>query len=220
MTSRTRVLIADDHALVREGTREILAREPDLAVVGEARDGEEAVALAAELLPDVVIVDIGMPHLNGIEATRRIKAGHPEIGVLVLTMHDDDGYLFAILEAGAAGYLLKDCHGAEVVAAVRSIRAGEAVLHPAVTAKVLARLRRGESARRPEESALSARERQVLRLAAAGMGNQQIAAELVLSPRTVQAHLSNVFAKLQVASRTEAIVHGLRRGWFCLEDLP
>ncbi len=218
MEERIRILIADDHALVREGTRRILEREEDLEVVGEAADGEEAVALAGRLAPDVAVIDIGMPRVNGIEATRRIKEEHPEIGVLVLTVHDDDPYVYAILEAGAAGYLLKDVRGSELVEAVRSVRAGEAVLHPAIARKVLGRFRAAAGA---DEGGvpLTEREVEVLRLAARGLSNKQIGARLGLSARTVQVHLGRIFRKLRVASRTEAVIHGLRRGWFRLEDL-
>jgi len=213
-----RVLIADDHALVREGTREILERAGDIEVVGEAADGAEAVELAGRLLPDVAVIDIAMPQLNGIEATRRIKAEHPQISVLVLTVHDDDPYVYAMLEAGAAGYLLKDIHGAQLVDAVRSVRAGEAVLHPAITEKVLGRFRpAGTGAGSPQP--LTDRELEVLRLAARGMSNKEIAGTLDLSARTVQVHLGRIFKKLSVASRTEAVIHGLRRGWFRLEEL-
>lgn len=218
MTERIRILIADDHALVREGTRQILEREEDFEVVGEAGDGEQAVMLAAQLRPDVAVVDIGMPVMSGIEATRRIKEEHPEIGVLVLTVHDDDPYVYAILEAGAAGYLLKDVHGSQLVDAVRSVRAGEGVLHPAIARKVLGRFRSPDAPGKARED-LSERELDVLRLAARGLSNKEIAAELGLSARTVQVHLGRIFRKLRVASRTEAVIHGLRQGWFRLEDL-
>ncbi len=217
MGERIRVLIADDHALVREGTREILAREEDIEVVGEAADGEEVVSLARELVPDVAVIDVGMPRVNGLEATRRIKAEHPGIGVLVLTVHDDDPYVYALLEAGAAGYLLKDIHGSQLVEAVRSVRAGEAVLHPAIARKILGRFRASQAP--AGEQPLTDRELEVLRLAARGLSNKEIAAGLELSPRTVQVHLARIFRKLRVASRTEAVIHALRRGWFRLEDL-
>lgn len=218
MEERIRILIADDHALVREGTRRILEAEPDIEVVGEAADGAEAIALAEELAPDVVVIDIGMPVINGVEATRVIKERLPEVGVLVLTVHDDDPYVYAILEAGAAGYLLKDVHGAEVVEAVRSVRAGEAVLHPAIARKVLRRFSATGSSQ-ANYAPLTARELEVLRLAARGLSNKQIGTELGLSARTVQVHLGRIFHKLRVASRTEAVIEGLRRGWFRLEDV-
>jgi DNA-binding NarL/FixJ family response regulator len=218
MGERIRVLIADDHALVRVGTREILEREDDIEVVGEAADGEEAIELADRLLPDVALIDIAMPGLNGIEVTRSMKTEHPQIGVLVLTVHDEDPYVYAMLEAGAAGYLLKDIHGSQLVDAVRSVRAGEAVLHPAITEKVLGRFRpAGMTEGNPEP--LTDRELEVLRLAARGMSNKAIASELGLSSRTVQVHLGHIFKKLRVASRTEAVIHGLRRRWLRLEDL-
>ena len=218
MDAPIRVLIADDHALVREGTRELLARETDLEVVGEAADGAEAIELAGRLLPDVVVIDIGMPGINGVEATARIKAEHPEVGVLVLTVQDDEQYVYAILEAGAAGYLLKDIHGSQLVEAVRSVRAGEGVLHPAIARKILGRFRRSDGSVE-EVRSLTDRELDVLRLAARGKSNKEIARELDLSARTVQVHLGRIFKKLRVASRTEAVIHGLRQGWFRLEDL-
>lgn len=218
MSDRIRILIADDHALVREGTRQILEREDDLEVVGEAADGEEAVALADSLGPDVAIVDVGMPKINGVEATRRIKAEHPEIGVLVLTVHDDEAYVHAILEAGAAGYLLKDIRGPQLVEAVRSIGSGEAVLHPSIARKVIGRLR-GEGVPGGPPAGLTERESQVLLLAARGKSNREIGAELGLSGRTVQVHLARVFRKLGVTSRTEAVIKGVRLGVISLEDL-
>lgn len=220
MVGRTRVVIADDHALVRDGTREFLDREDDIDVIGEAADGEAAVALTVELDPDVVIMDIGMPLLNGVEATRRIKQDRPQTAVLVLTVHDEDAYVFAVLEAGAAGYLLKDVPAGEVVRAVRAVRDGESVLHPAVTDKVLARFRGGGTAAPVEAFDLSDREHEVLRTAASGGSNKEVAAALGISPRTVQEHLRSVFRKLGAASRTEAVITALRLGLLELEDLP
>lgn len=217
---RIRVLLADDHVLVRQGTRELLEREEDIEVVAEADDGEEAVRLATSQCPDVAIMDIAMPKLNGIEATRQIKALHPATAVLVLTAYDDDEYIFALLEAGAAGYLLKDVHANELIKAIRAVYGGESVLHPAIARKVINRLAQPAD-KRTEESALdqlTERELEVLRLGAKGMTNREIARELVISVRTVQAHLSNVFSKMGVGSRTEAVVHALRKGWLTLED--
>ncbi len=216
---KIRVLLADDHALVREGTRELLEREDDIVVVAEAADGEEAVQLAASHRPDVVVMDVAMPELSGIEATKRIKAEYPTVAVLVLSAYDDDQYVFALLEAGAAGYVLKDVHASELVKAVRAVHAGESVLHPTVARKVLDRFaQRADKTRQRAPDELTARELEVLKVAAKGMTNQQIARELVISVRTVQVHLSNVFSKMRVGSRTEAVVYGLRKGWLTLED--
>lgn len=215
-----RVILAEDHALVREGTRRILEAAGGIEVVAEAADGPEAVMAVQSHNPDLAIVDIGMPGMNGIEVTRRIKASHPHIGVIVLTVHDDDQFIFAVLEAGAAGYLLKDVGGHQLVQAVEAVHAGESVLHPAITYKVLARMAGGDRARSdPGGEALTDRELEVLRLAAKGMANRQIGDALGLSVRTVQAHLSHVFKKLGVGSRTEALLHGLRRGWFSIDEL-
>jgi DNA-binding NarL/FixJ family response regulator len=213
-----RVVIVDDHALVREGTREILDRAEGVEVVGEAASGEEALALAAEVDPDVALVDVAMPGMNGIETTRRLKEQCPGICVVALTVHDDDAYVVAILEAGAAGYLLKDVHGDDLIEAVRSVCAGESILHPSVVETVLRRLRDGSPG--PEGvSDLTDRETEVLRLAARGHRNREIARELGVSPRTVQVHLQRVFRKLGVASRTEAVVQALRAGLLDLEEL-
>ncbi len=219
--NRITILLADDHVLVREGTRELLEREEDMTVVGEAGDGEEAVRLAGDVRPDVVIMDIAMPKLNGIEATKEIKAVHPESAVLVLSAYDDDQYVFAVLEAGAAGYLLKDVPSHELVEAIRAVNAGESILHPTIARKVIDRFAspRAKAAAEVELDQLSEREMDVLRLAAKGMTNMEIANELVLSVRTVQGHLSNTFSKMQVGSRTEAVIQALRKGWFTLEDI-
>jgi NarL family two-component system response regulator LiaR len=217
---KIRVLLAEDHVVVREGTRELIRREQDLEVVGEAGDGEEAIDLAAKLQPDVVIMDIAMPKVNGIEATRRIKELYPVTAVLILTAYDNEQYIFALLEAGAAGYLLKNVRRSELIDAVRAVYAGESVLHPVVTRKVLERFKstKGGAAGEGGRDILSEREMEVLRLASKGISNKDIATELVVSARTVQAHLGNIFNKLGVGSRTEAVLHALRRGWFSLDE--
>jgi NarL family two-component system response regulator LiaR len=216
-----RILLADDHVMVREGTRQILEREPDLEVVAEAGDGQEAVALTERERPDVVIMDISMPIMNGIEATKDIKQVAPRTAVLVLTAYDDDEYVFAILEAGAAGYLLKNARSSEVIDAVRRVFAGESVLHPSIAKKIVRQVRQSQYRRgtmAAEE--LTERELEVLKLAAVGLSNREIASRLVVSPRTVQSHLANIFGKLNVGSRTEAVMVGLRRGWIDLDEIP
>jgi NarL family two-component system response regulator LiaR len=215
-----RVLLADDHALVREGTRELLEREQDILVVAEAGDGEESVRLTVEHHPDVALVDIAMPKLNGIEATKQIKSLSPSTAILILTAYDDDQYIFALLEAGAAGYLLKSVRGRDLVAAVRSVHAGESVLHPVIARKVIDHF--SQPAGRPPQGVdaeqLTERELEVLRLAAKGLSNRDIAQVLYLSTRTVQTHLSTVFTKMEVGSRTEAVVQALRKGWLSLDE--
>jgi len=215
-----RILLADDHIVVREGTRQILEREQDMVVVAEAGDGQEAVTLAEQHHPDVAVVDVSMPVMNGIEATRRIKERAPRTAVLVFTAYDYDEYVFAIIEAGAAGYLLKNVRGSELVDAVRRVYAGESVLHPAIAKKVVNRVAQQASPQGAEGETLTDRELDVLRLAAGGLSNRQIADRLMVSPRTVQSHMANIFGKLQVGSRTEAVMVGLRKRWILLKDIP
>jgi NarL family two-component system response regulator LiaR len=216
-----KVIIADDHVLFREGTRNLIEQEKDIEVVGEASDGEEAIRLVDKLHPQVVLMDIAMPKANGIEATRQIKARQPSTAVLILTAYDNDQYILALLEAGAAGYLLKNVSGKDLVNAIRAVHAGEAVLHPTIAQKVFSRF--GAAGSEPSEPAqlaeLSERETEILRLAAKGLSNQDIAGRLFLSRRTVQAHLGNIFRKMDVGSRTEAVLQALRKGWLGLDDL-
>jgi NarL family two-component system response regulator LiaR len=218
---KIKVLIADDHALVREGTRRILNQEEDIEVVAEASDGEETVSLATRYKPDVAIIDISMPKLDGIGATRQIKALFPEMAVLILSAYDDDQFVFSLLEAGAAGYLLKSVHGKELVDAVRAVYAGESVLHPSIAKKVLSRFARTPEKAVEEEPGelLSKREIEILKLVTRGLSNKDIADELYLSIRTVQGHIGNIFNKLKVSSRTEAVVHALKKGWVSLDDV-
>jgi len=219
---KIRILIADDHAVLREGMRNLLEREKDFEVVGEAGDGEEAVRLGSELKPDLVIMDIVMPKLSGIEATKLIKQASPSTAVLVLTAYNDIRYIIGLLEAGACGYLLKSARSNEIVGAIRAVRSGESVLDPAVTHKLLQRV--VGLVKEPGEvqtsGQLTPREIEILRLAAKGMSNKDIADELFLSLRTVKAHLTNIFNKIGVGSRTEAIIKGLREGYITLDDYP
>lgn len=217
---KIRVLLAEDHVVVRESIRQFLERETDLEVVGEAGDGEQAVQMVSRLSPNVVVLDVAMPKLNGIEATKQIKQIKPSTAILILTAYDYDQYVFALLEAGAAGYLLKDVSGQELIDAIRAVHRGDSVLHPTIARKVLQKFhgpaRDGES---HGLDILTEREREVLMLAATGKSNKEIAEGLVLSVRTVEAHLGNIFNKLGVGSRTEAIIHALKRGWVELEQV-
>jgi NarL family two-component system response regulator LiaR len=216
------VLLAEDHVITRQGIHRLLEGENDLTVIGEASDGEEAVQMVSEMKPDVVVMDIAMPKLNGIEATRQIKLIHPRTGVLILSAYDDDEYVFALLRAGAAGYLLKNVSGDELIRAIRAVYKGEPVLNSIIAQKVMNYFRLPGKVRGLEKLSehLSKRETDILKLAAAGMTNKDIADKLHLSSRTVEGHLRTIFNKLGVGSRTEAVLYGLRKGWFKLEELP
>ena len=209
-----RVLVCDDHPVYRDGLRMLLGSLPGLEVVGVAADGLEAVAQAAELQPDVVVMDLQMPGLNGIEATARMTAEHPHVAVLVLTMYDDDDSVFAAMRAGARGYLLKGAAQDVIARAVTSVAAGEAIFGPAVARKVASYFSGGAPAAAPVElfPQLTPREREVLELLAAGRTNAQIASTLYLSQKTVRNNVSNIFAKLQVAGRAEAIIQARDAG--------
>lgn len=220
---KIKILIADDHDVVRKGTRQILENEPDMEVVAEASDGEEAVALTGKTMPNVAIMDISMPKLDGVEATKKIKALYPSVAVLVLTAYDDDQFVFGLLEGGAAGYLLKTASGREITEAVRAVNTGESVLHPSIARKVLTHFMPSSDKKTIEAKtteALSERELEVLTLATGGLSNQEIADKLCLSLRTVQAHLGHIFNKMRVSSRTEAVVKGLKQGLIKLDDIP
>ena len=213
-----RVVLADDHAVVRKGIREFLEEEKDIVVVAEAADGTQAVALVAEYQPDVAVLDIQMPGMTGIEATRRIKAEYPEVRVLVLTAYDDDPYVFALLQAGASGYILKTASSGDLVRAVRAVHRGESALDPAVMQKVVQQLASGRPlGARASVEALTQREVEVLRLAAKGLTNKAIGQTLGISDRTVQGHLANIYGKLNASSRTEAVTEALKLGWITIE---
>ena len=221
MSDPIRVIIADDHRLVRQGTRELLDRQPDIEVVGEAADGDEAIALVDALRPDVAVLDVVMPRVGGLEASRRIKERHPDVAVLALTIHDDAEYVVALLEAGASGYMLKDADTEELAEAIRAVSVGKGILHPGVVGAVFDRVRPegAAAAAAPAVPPLSDRELEVLSLAARGLSNKEIAQRLGLSTWTVQTHLGHVFEKLGTSSRTQAVVRGLRAGWLCLDQL-
>lgn len=213
-----RVLLADDHALVREGTRRLIEAENDMAVVAEASSGEEAIDAVRRERPDIAIMDIAMPGMGGIEATRAIKADCSETAILVLSAYDDEPYLVALLEAGAAGFLLKNINGQELVEAIRAVARGESILQPALNEKVMRRLSSRPAAPARPADVLSEREFDVLRLAARGLPNKEIARRMNLSIRTVHSHLANTFMKMHVGSRTEAVLLALRRGMISLQD--
>lgn len=208
-----RILIADDHPLFRDGLRALLAAAQDMELVGEATTGEEAVALAAELQPDLVLMDVQMPGLSGVEATRRIVQASPHIRVLVVTMFEDDRTVFAAMRAGALGYVLKGASSAEMLRSIHAVGGGEAIFSPRVAAR-MADYFAGMQPKAPTPvfPELSDREREILDLMAQGRSNAEIASRLVLSPKTVRNHVSNVLNKLQVADRTEAAIRAREAG--------
>ena len=207
-----RILIADDHPIVRDGLRGMLAGDPALSVVGEASDGEEAVRAVEHLQPDVVLMDLRMPRTDGVEATRRIVAGHPSIRVLVLTTYDTESDVVRAVEAGASGYLLKDAPLAELRQAVKATAAGRTVLAPAAAAQLV------RQRRQPAGEALSARELEVLELVARGASNREVGRTLHVSEATVKSHLVHVFTKLGVNDRTAAVTTALERGLIALKE--
>jgi len=208
-----RVLVVDDHEVVRRGTRELLDRADGIDVVGEAQDGAEALAQARRLRPDVVLMDYSMPSVNGVEATRAIKSELPGTAVLALSAYDDEPYVVALLEAGAAGYLLKNVRGAQLIAAVRAVREGESVLDQAMEQTVLRRLAgRREAPSAPPAEHLTPREVEVLRLAARGLSNKEIARRLVISPKTAANHVEHIYAKIDASSRAAAGLFAMQHG--------
>lgn len=217
---KIKVLIADDHPAFREGLCRFLEDEDDIEVVAHATDGEETISLAQELRPDVAVVDVAMPGLSGIEAANQIKEACAATAILMLSAYDYESYVLASLRAGAAGYLLKDTPLFELASAIRMVHRGEAVFNLRATGNILNRLTAGSSQGWSACGELHDREIQVLKLLAKGMSNRDIAGELIISERTVQTHLVNIFKKLGVGSRTEAAMHALKKGWLTLDDLP
>jgi NarL family two-component system response regulator LiaR len=218
VSSAIRVFIAEDHAIVRKGLRALLATEADIDVVGEAADGREAVAEADRLRPDVILMDLVMPELDGIEAIRQVIAAWPHARILVLTSFATDDKVFPAIKAGARGYLLKDSSPEELVRAIHQVHRGDAWLHPSIARKVLQELAGGSSGQPPTPDPLTPREVEVLRLVARGLGNQQIAGTLALSEATVRTHVSTILGKLHLASRTQAALYALREGLASLAD--
>lgn len=211
-----RVLLADDHTLIRDGLKKILALHPAITVVGDAANGRQAVELAAELAPDVILMDINMPEMNGIEAARRIKVEHPQMAIIALTIHDDAEYVSELVSAGVSGYLLKDVSADALVESITRVYEGDCVFHPTVTRKMMGEFRRlaaGEAGERPR---LTAREREVLQHVTRGESNREIARMLFISEKTVKNHLSNIFRKIGVEDRTQAVLYALKNRLFRL----
>lgn len=219
LAGKIRVLLVDDHTILRNGLRLLLNAQPDIEVVGEASDGRQGVGEALHLLPDVVIMDITMPDMNGIDATRQIKRHAPDVRVLVLTMHENEAYLFQGLRAGASGYMLKESADTELISAIRIVQNGRFYLSPAAQSMMvgdyLQRVRAGGE-ERDSYNDLTEREREILKLVAEGFTNNQIAEKLVISPKTVDTHRTHVMDKLNLHSRGELVKYAMRRG--LLED--
>lgn len=216
-----RVVLVDDQTLVRQGIQTLIELEDDICVVGTASDGREALAVVAAQRPDVVLMDVRMPHMDGVAATRALLVEQPNVGVIILTTFDDDEYIFAGLRAGARGYMLKDAHAEEIVAAVRTVAAGEALIQPSITRKVVAEFSRLANERpasapvlaaTPLVEALTEREHEVLRALAAGHSNREIANQLMITEGTVKNHVSNLLAKLEVRDRTQAVLKAQQLG--------
>ncbi|MDD5094864.1 MAG: response regulator transcription factor [Dehalococcoidia bacterium] len=214
---KTRILLVEDHEVVREGVRRLIGRERDMTIVGEVDNAEDALSCVTELKPDVILMDIGLPGMNGIEATERIKSILPTVRVLVMTIHDEEEYVMGIIAAGADGYLLKNTRRSQLVHSLRAVAQGQLTIdesvHPMLIRLATSRNVGSAPIRINAAEQLTSRETEVLTLAAKGMTNKEIAAKLKITPRTVKGHMMNVFTKLRVNSRTEAVLLALRSGW-------
>ena len=218
MSEKIRIFLADDHAVVRKGLETLIGTHNDLEVIGTGVDGVEAVEQVSKLNPDVILLDIQMPRKTGVEAIAEIKVANPDARILVLTSYSEDETVFAAIKAGALGYLLKDSSPRELISAIRSVHEGRSSLHPDIALKVIQELKKPPSSLPPTEEPLTEREVDVLRLVARGLSNQEIADQLVVSERTVRAHISNILGKLHLANRTQATLYALRQGLASLND--
>ncbi|HQZ94904.1 MAG TPA: response regulator transcription factor [Pyrinomonadaceae bacterium] len=214
MDPKLRVLIAEDHQTVREGVKLLIDSQPDMEVVGEAGDGEVAIQEATRLMPDILLMDISMPNLNGLKATKRLRSVRPNIKILILTRHTDDGYLQQLIGAGASGYVLKQSAPTELINAIRTIAAGNAYLDPSLTRKVMGGyVNRASSMRGETKGELSDRETEVLRLISFGYSNKEIGAKLALSVKTIEAHKANAMRKLGISSRIDIVKYAILQDW-------
>ena len=213
-----KIIIADDHALLRQGIRNVLELEDDLTVIGEAGDGEQAVEQAVELMPDILLLDINMPKMNGLEVIKRVVEKQSKVRIIVLTIHDDENYVIEVIKAGAVGYLLKAIEPGMLVKAIRSVHEGESFIYPTLAKKLFGEISRQHTkhlenikiAERPKEERLSYREIEVLEMVCKGFSNQEVAKHLFLSEKTVKNHLTNVFRKIGVADRTQAVLYAIK----------
>ena len=214
MTEKLRILIAEDHNTVREGIKLLVNSQADMEVIGEAADGEEAITMYEQLMPDLIVMDISMPNLNGLKATKRLRGKFPKAKILTLTRHTDDGYLRQLISAGASGYVLKQSAPSELINAIRTVGSGNSFLDPSLTQKVLGGyVSKAESLRGDNRGELSTRESEVLKLIAFGYSNKEIATRLNLSVKTIEAHKANAMRKLGISSRIDIVKYAILQNW-------